>query len=401
MQIDAFMGITLAILLLFIGKAIVARLEVLRRYSIPEALVGGVLGAAIVFALHLATGITIAFDSGARDFLLLYFFAGIGLNSDLRTLAAGGWPFVLLTVLAVVFIVLQNLAGMGLAAAFGMDPQAGLMVGSVALTGGVGTTVAWSQHFSEVLGIHNAKELGLAANTVGLIAACVIGGPIAAFLMRGRRVQPSLATDLEVGVLEQEEPRAQLDYNGFLLAVFWLNCALVLGQGITQLIALSPIRLPGFVGCLLAGIILRAGADLLAPGGGMRFWNFRDMQPALALISDICLGLFLTMALMGLRLWELAPVLGFITVAMLVQITMVVAYVLLVVFRVMGRDYDATVMCAGFGGIALGSTATAIVNMTAVTRRFGAARQAMIVVTLVCGFSIDLANSVIIGLLAR
>ena len=125
------------------------------------------------------------------------------------------------------------------------------------------------------------------------------------------------------------------------------------------------------------------------------------MQPGLALISDICLGLFLTLALMGLRLWELEPVLAFITVAMLVQIALTVAYVLLVVFRAMGRNYEATVVCAGFGGIALGSTATAVANMTAVTREFGAARQAFIVVPLVCGFSIDLVNAIVIGWLAR
>ena len=155
------------------------------------------------------------------------------------------------------------------------------------------------------------------------------------------------------------------------------------------------------MGCLLAGIVLRAAADLLTTNGRGRLWNFPSMQPGLALISDICLGLFLTLALMGLRLWELEPVLVFITVAMLVQITLTVAYVLLVVFRAMGRDYEATVVCAGFGGIALGSTATAVANMTAVTREFGAARQAFIVVPLVCGFSIDLVNAIVIGWLAR
>ena len=401
MQVDAFLGVTLAILLLFGGKGLIARVGWLRRYSIPEALVGGVLGALVVCALHYGADITVAFDQSTRDVLLLYFFAAIGLNSDLRTLAAGGRSFLVLTALAVVFILLQNATGMGLASAFGMDPRAGLMVGSISLTGGVGTTVAWSGHFSEHLGIGNAQELGLAANTIGLIAACMIGGPLAAFLMRRHHVRPSGETELEVGVLHRDEARAHLDYHGALLAVFWLNCALMLGHGITQLTALSPLKLPSFVGCLLAGIVLRAAADLLTTNGRGRLWNFPSMQPGLALISDICLGLFLTLALMGLRLWELEPVLVFITVAMLVQITLTVAYVLLVVFRAMGRDYEATVVCAGFGGIALGSTATAVANMTAVTREFGAARQAFIVVPLVCGFSIDLVNAIVIGWLAR
>lgn len=401
MQVAPFLGVTLAILLLFGGKGLIARLQWLRRWSIPEALVGGVLGALVVCALHYAWGITVSFDPSTRDALLLYFFAAIGLSSDLRTLAAGGRPFLVLTALSTMFIVLQNATGMGLAGLFGMDPRAGLMVGSIALTGGVGTTVAWSSHFTNDLGIGNAHELGLAANTVGLIAACMIGGPIAAFVMRRHRVMPSGQSDLEVGVLHRDEERSQLDYHGVLLAVFWLNCALMLGHGITQLAAMSPLKLPSFVGCLLAGIVLRAVADLVTTHGKGRLWNFPRMQPGLALISDICLGLFLTLALMGLRLWELQPVLPFITLAMLVQIALTVAFVLLVVFRAMGRDYEAAVVCAGFGGIALGSTATAVANMTAVTREFGGARQAFVVVPLVCGFAIDLVNAVVIGVLAR
>lgn len=398
---DPFLGSTLAILLLFVGKGLVARLELLRRYSIPEALAGGVLCAAAVCVLYYTTGLVVSFDLGIRDALLLYFFSAIGLNSNLRTLATGGRPFLVLTGLSVAFLVLQNLVGMGLAAAFELDPRAGLMVGSVSLTGGVGTTMAWAPHFTQTLGIAGAQEFGLAANMIGLISACAVGGPVAGYLMRRYHVRPSRDTALEVGTLHRDEMHTRLDYHGVLLALLWLNFTLILGHAITRAVALTLLTLPAFVGGLLAGIFLRAGADLFRPDGRGRLWNFPSMQPGLALISDICLGLFLTMALMGLRLWELQPVLGFISVAMLVQVALAVAFTLLVVFRAMGRNYEAAVMCAGFGGIALGSTATAVANMTAVTREFGAARQAFIVVPLVCGFAIDLANAVIIGLLAR
>ena len=401
LQVPPLLAVTLAILLLFIGKEVIARVDWLRRYSIPEALVGGVLGALVVCAFHYGLGVTVVFDQSLRDFLLLYFFAALGLNSDLRTLAAGGRPFLVLTVLALGFMLLQNATGMGLAAAFGLDPRAGLMVGSISLTGGVGTTVAWSHHFADKLGIDSAQELGLAANTIGLIAACLIGGPIAAWLMRRHQVRPPGEAELGVGVLHRDEARAHLDYHGVLMAVFWLNCALMLGHGITELMTSSPLKLPGFVGCLLGGILLRAVADRLTVNGEGRLWKYSSMQPGLALISDVCLGLFLTMALMGLRLWALEPVLMFISIAMLVQIALTVAFVLLIVFRAMGRNYEAAVVCSGFGGIALGSTATAVANMTAVTREFGAARQAFVVVPLVCGFSIDLLNAIVISLLAR
>ncbi|KAF1697279.1 sodium/glutamate symporter [Pseudoxanthomonas jiangsuensis] len=400
LPLDAFVSFTLAILLLFVGKGLAARIGPLRRYGIPEAVVGGVLCAVVICLLYYVADVYVQLHLDARDMLLLYFFAALGLNSNVRMLFSGGRALVVLLALAAGFIVMQNGVGMLLATVFGMDPRAGLMVGSISLTGGVGTTLAWAPHFSDVLGITAAAELGMAANMVGLVAACVIGGPIAGWLIRRHPVMPSADAELEVGTLYGDDSRAQLDYYGVLLALFWLNVVLLLGQGVSTLIAMSGLNLPAFVGCLLAGIVLRSVGDLVMPRGG-RLWRYDEMKPGLALLSDICLGLFLTMALMGLKLWELQPILGFITVTMAVQIALVVAFTVLVVFRAMGRDYEAAVMCSAFGGITLGSTATAVANMSAVTREYGAAPRAFIVVPLVCGFFIDLVNAVIVGMLAN
>lgn len=400
LQIDLFHTATLAIVLLFIGKGLVARVELLRRYSIPEALVGGVLSALVLCLLFYGLGLEVDFDRTLRDQLLLYFFAGIGLSSPCRTLLKGGRPLLILSVLAIGFMVLQNFTGMGMATLFGLEAKAGLMVGSVSLTGGVGTTMAWAPYFTDTLGIAQAEELGMAANMLGLISACLIGGPIAAYLIKRGSVRPSEDAALEVGAMHDDEPFVKLDYYGVLLAVLWLNLALMLGEVISGLMAMTSVTLPGFVGCLVAGLLLRAAADALYPSGQGRLWNLPSMRPGLALISDICLGMFLTMALMGLRLWELQPVLGFIAATLAVQIVLVVGFTVLVVFRAMGRDYEAAIICSGFGGIALGSTATAVANMTAVTREYGAAPRAFIVVPLVCGFVIDLANALVIGMLA-
>jgi ESS family glutamate:Na+ symporter len=261
MNIDAFHAFTLAILLLFVGKGLVARLGILRRYSIPEALVGGLACAFVVFVLYYGMGITVSFDLQARDALLLYFFAAIGLSTDARTLRHGGRPLLILSGLAIGFMVLQNLAGMETARAFGLDPRAGLMVGSISLTGGVGTTLAWSDYFVQTLGIAQAQELGLAANMIGLIAACTIGGPIASLLMRRHRLRASEDSALEIGTLHSDEQHARLDYYGVLLALLWLNFALMLGSGINAVVARTPLTLPAFVGCLLAGILLRMIGD--------------------------------------------------------------------------------------------------------------------------------------------
>lgn len=398
--VDPFASFTLAILLLFVGKWLTQRHGWLQRYNIPEAVVGGVVCALVVCSLYYGLDVRVVFELGARDMLLLYFFAAIGLGTDVRTLRQGGRPLVVLLVLACGFMLLQNGVGMAAASAFGMDARAGLMAGSISLTGGVGTTLAWTPHFVERLGIANAGELGLAANMVGMIAACLVGGPLAAWLMRRHRIEPSGAADVEVGTRYQDEAHLRLDYHGVLMALLWLNIALMLGQGVNQLVALTGLHLPDFVGCLMAGIGLRGAGQWLAPEGG-RLWNWPSMRLGVALISDVSLGLFLTMALMGLRLWELEPVLGFMAVTMTLQVLLAVAFTAFVVFRFMGRDYEAAVICSGFGGIALGSTATAIANMSAVVRAYGAAPRAFIVVPLVCGFFIDLANALVIGLLAR
>lgn len=400
LEINAFLSFTLAILLLFIGKGLTQHWSLLRRYSIPEPVVGGALCAAIVCLLYYVFDISVFFELSARDMLLLYFFAAIGLNSQISSLIKGGRPLMILLALASGFIVLQNFTGMAIATGFGMDARAGLMVGSISLTGGVGTTMAWTPHFVEELGIINAGELGLAANMIGLIAACLIGGPIAGFLIRRHNTRPSSDAELEISTLHKDEPLLRLDYHGVLLALFWLNLTLMLGQGLTALISMSGLKLPNFVGCLLAGIMLRSLCDLITHEGRGRLWNWPSMQPGIALISDMSLGLFLTMALMGLQLWELQGVLGFIATSLTIQILLTITFVIFVVHRVMGKDYEASVMCAGFGGIVLGSTATAIANMTAVTRQYGAAPNAFIVVPLVCGFFIDLVNALIIGTMA-
>ena len=393
--VDDFLSFTLAIILLFIGKGLTGKVAILRRYSIPEPVIGGFMCAAGVGVAYFFFDLKVTFSLEVRDWLLLYFFSAIGLQADIRTLISGGKPLAILLVLASFFILLQNLTGMGIAGAFGMDPKAGLMVGSISLTGGVGTALAWAPTFVDSLGITNALELGVAANTVGLIAACVVGGPIARFLITRNNIVTSGDSDLNVGVKRSEELTTRVDAYGFLWSWLWLNITLVLGYFINEALAAGGLRLPLFVSCLMGGIVVGNARNLVLG----RDEAYPGAKLGIALISDICLGMFLTMALMGLQLWELQGILLFITVAMLFQVFLSVIFTLFIVFRAMGKDYEASVMCAGFGGITLGSTATAIVNMTAVAKQYGAAPRAFIVVPLVCGFFIDVVNALIINFL--
>ncbi len=393
-EVDGFVAFTIAIVLLFIGKAATLNSNLLRQYSIPEPVIGGFACAAVVALLYYGFDYQINFELGVRDSMLLYFFAGIGLNAEFRTLLSGGRSLFILLLLAAVFILLQNLLGMGVATGFGMDPKAGLLSGSISLVGGVGTTLAWAPTFVDELGIANAMELGVASNTVGLIAACVVGGPIARYLMHRHRVQPSGDTDLDIGVKHDADQDTHLTYYGVLWAWLWLNITLIFGYILNEALEDAGVRLPLFVSCLVAGILIGNIGRSLSNKKGR--WDDEGKLGS-AMISDICLGVFLTMALMGLQLWELEGMLGYVSVVMLLQIGLSILFTLFIVYRFMGQNYDAVVVSAGFGGITLGSTATAIVNMTAVTRQYGASHQAFIIVPLVCGFFIDIVNALVIN----
>jgi ESS family glutamate:Na+ symporter len=392
-EFGGFVSFTLAIILLFIGKTLTSRIEILRRYSIPEPVIGGFLCAAAVGVAYFAFDLKVTFTLEVRDWLLLYFFAAIGLRADIRTLISGGKPLVILLALATVFIVLQNLAGIGIATAFGMNPKAGLMVGSISLTGGVGTALAWSPTFVDSLGISNALELGVAANTVGLISACVIGGPIARYLITRHKLVTSGDEPLDIGVEHEKQRTTMVDSYGILWAWLWLNVAMIFGYFLDQALAAGGLKLPLFVSCLIGGILIGNVRNLILKKEEL----YPGAKLGIALISDISLGMFLTMALMGLQLWELQGLMLFITVVMVFQILLSILFTLFIVFRLMGKDYESSVISAGFGGITLGSTATAIVNMTAVAKQHGAAHRAFIIVPLVCGFFIDLVNAFIIN----
>ncbi|MEJ2470892.1 MAG: sodium/glutamate symporter [Desulfuromonadales bacterium] len=390
---EGFASFTLAIILLFLGKWIVSRSKTLKRYSVPEPVIGGFLCVAVVGICYYLFDFELGFSLRSREALLLYFFAAIGLQTDIRTLLAGGRPLVILLVLATVFILLQNLVGISIASLFGMNPKAGLLVGSISLVGGVGTALAWSPTFVETLHIGNALEIGVAANTVGLISACLIGGPIARYLIVRHKITPGHEEALDIGVAHDENQHTMIDSYALLWAWLWLNVAIILGYFLNKLLESVDFQLPMFVSCLMAGILIGNCRNLILK----REEAYPGAKLGIALISDISLGMFLTMALMGLQIWELKGLVAFISSVMFCQILLSVLFTLLVVFRLMGQDYEATVISAGFGGITLGSTATAIVNMSSVAKQYGAAHRAFIIVPLVCGFFIDIVNALIIG----
>jgi ESS family glutamate:Na+ symporter len=393
LHIDPFLSVTVGIIVLFVGKRLNDAVRQLREFSIPEPVTGGLIFSIVFALIYFATDVAVEFELTARDVLLVYFFTTIGINASLQDLFRGGRPLVILLSITIAYMFVQNLTGISVAALFELPSSMGLLTGTVSLIGGHGTAIAWAPRFVDDYAIPNALEIGVASATFGLILASLMGGPIAKFLITRHKLEPAQAEPLDVGVSEAQHKTGigHLDLLDAILAIhITIIFGLLLNEGLEQL----GLKLPLFVSCLFAGIVLTN----LVPKGFPRItgteWPSR--KPAMALIAEVSLGTFLAMSLMSMQLWALVDLAGPLLTILLAQFLIAVAINIFVVFPAMGRNYDAAVVSAGFGGISLGSTPTAMANMTAVTQRYGASHLAFIVVPLVCAFFIDLANALII-----
>ena len=374
--------IMIACLVLFLGKYINKKVPFLREYNIPEPVTGGVLFSIVFGAIYFIGGIQLSFALDLRDALLVIFFITIGLSSQFKTLVKGGRSLVILLLLAVGYLFVQNFTGIGIAVISGLSPSTGILGGSVSFSGGHGTTIAWVPIFKEDFGLDNAMELGIACATIGLVLGGVIGGPIAKFLINRYRLSPKEEQPVTVGVRHDKGDDIQITYNSALQMIYVIFATVGVGEGLNALISATGLSLPRFVTALFAGILI---TNLIPV-----FFRKVDWQPekskSLALASDLSLGLFLAMSLMSLQLWTLVDLAGPLLLIVLAQVIAITLFVVLLVFRIMGNDYDAAVMSAGYAGLALGATPTAIANMTAVTKKFGGSPKAFIVVPLVGAF---------------
>jgi ESS family glutamate:Na+ symporter len=393
LHLGPFFAVTLGIIVLFVGKRLNDAIGILREFSIPEPVTGGLLFSVLIAVVYLASGVEIEFDLAARDVLLVYFFTTIGINASLRDLLNGGKPLVILLVITIGYMFLQNLTGISVAALFDLPAAVGMLGGSVSLTGGHGTAIAWAPRIAEDYGISNAMEMGIACATFGLILASIMGGPIAKLLISRYDLKPTQVEPLDVGVTKEQQ-KVGIDHLDLLDAILAIHISVIFGFLLNESLEDLGLKLPLFVTCLFAGILITNLIPKSFPRISGTAWPSR--KPAMALIADVSLGTFLAMSLMSMQLWTLVDLAGPIFTILGAQFLLAVSITLFVVFPAMGRNYDAAVVCAGFGGISLGSTPTAMANMSAVAQRYGASHLAFIIVPLVCAFFIDLANALLI-----
>lgn len=393
MQIPAFPAVTCGIIVFFVGAFLTRRIAFLRDYNIPEPVAGGLMAALVTWLYFVVTGTQISFDLVVRDQLLVIFFATLGLNARFADLMAGGRLLAILLALTVLFVLIQNAVGLLGTSLFGLPASVSVLVGSASLIGGHGTAIAWGPTITSASGFVAAEEVGIASATLGLVAAAVIGGPIAKYLIERDRLEPSGNDTLIVGLPDEDPPPGEpdIDHIELMRAILAAHVAVLLGYLANQWISDLGFKLPLFVPCMIAAIIMANTIPYLFPT--LR-WPGRTR--ALAVISDYCLSVFLAMSLMSMQFWTLAGLGGPLVGILILQVVAATAFVLFAVYRFTGADYTAAVLSAGFAGFSLGATPTAIANMSSVTKHHGPAPLALIILPLVSAFFVDLVNAVVI-----
>ncbi|MEM8693974.1 MAG: sodium/glutamate symporter [Pseudomonadota bacterium] len=391
--VPAFVAVTLGMIVFFLGAFLTRSVAFLRDYNIPEPVSGGIAVALMTWGFFQLTGQQIVFDLSVRDYLLVLFFSTIGLNARITDLFKGGRLLLMLLVLTLGFMLLQNLVGLLGALLFDLPLPIAVLLGSAALIGGHGTAIAWGPQIEEVTGFAAADEVGIAAATLGLVLAAVIGGPIAKRLIDRNKLEGPRDAPPIVGLEFEEhgEPADVVNHISLMRATLAAHVAIFLGFIAHQIVMEMGVQLPLFVPCLLVGIVMSNTFPYIFP-----YITWPSGSRALATISDYSLSIFLAMSLMSMQLWTLSDLGGPILTVLAMQVVMTICFIAFVVFRVVGRNYTAAVLSAGFAGFALGATPTAIANMSSVTKRYGAAPLAFIVLPLVSAFFVDLANAFVI-----
>jgi ESS family glutamate:Na+ symporter len=384
-KLNAVHMLGLACLGVVLGGWLKRKLPLLRRLNIPTPIAGGMIYAVLALMLRDRV-VNIEADAVLRDLLMVAFMTTVGLSARLQLIREGGLGVVVLLALATAGAVVQNLLGMGLAALLHIDPRLGILSGSVALAGGPATALAFGPVF-EKMGVPGATAAAFAAATFGITVAGLIGGYIGGRLIRKHRLHPSTgassagsAKPVWVGIPS-------------LNTVLVLGISMGLGSVLSGAIERHGVILPSYIGAMFVAAVIRNLDD--------RFGFARISQPEITALGQIALYLFIVMALLTLRLWELVHLALPLLVILTAQVALCWLMSVVFAFRLMGRDYDAAVTSAGFCGFMLGVTSNAIASMEELVEQFGPAPRAFLVVPIVGAFLIDLANSALITLMAN
>ena len=360
-ELDMYQTLAVAVLVLMLGKFLRARVQVLERFCIPAPVIGGVLFAIFTCVCYVTGVAEFAFDDILKEVCMVMFFTSVGFQANLKVLKSGGRAMIVFLGVVIVLIVSQNFVAVGLAKLLGVDALVGLCTGSIPMVGGHGTAGAFGPVLED-FGIQGATTLCTAAATYGLIAGSMMGGPIGKMLIERHNLLATVVPE-DDSLLVEEEMKHERHTTMYPAASFQLIVAMGIGTVLSRLLSLTGMTFPIYIGAMIAAAIIRNVGEY---GGGYTVYMGEIND-----IGGICLSLFLGMAMITLKLWQLAELALPLIVLLAGQTLFMILYVVLVVFNIMGRDYDAAVIVSGTCGFGMGATPNAMANMQAVSRRYG------------------------------
>ena len=391
-ELESFL---VAILVLFIGHTVNRHVPFFKKYNIPEPIIGGLVVAAVITVLHFQN-ITLAFSLPMQNTLMLMFFSTVGLAASYKLLARGGKKVFIFLGIASIYIILQNAVGVSLATALGLEPLMGLVAGSITLSGGHGTGAAWSQTFADHYNM-NTLEFAMAAATFGLVMGGMIGGPVAQRLIDKHKLESSYGIGgnhhkdhpdlVTYDQLEEDNVTAK----SVLETLFIIMLCVAGARWVGHLVAsfdISWLKMPDFVYALFLGVVITNLTEMTR--------GYKMNNECVDILGTVALSLFLAMALMSLKLWEIFDLAIPLLIILMVQTVVLACFAYFVTFRVMGANYDAAVMAGGHCGFGMGATPTAVMNMGALVSRNGPSPQAFMVVPIVGAFFIDIVNLIVL-----
>ena len=378
LTLDMFQSAALGALVLIIGIFLVERVAFFRKYCIPSAVVGGLIISIIMLLLHEGGGFEVNIDETFKDICMNLFFCSIGFMASFSMIKSGGRMVLIVGGLIGLLIILQNIVGVVTVSMFGLDPGYGLALGSISLAGGHGTSAAYGEILVEQYGLVGADAVAVASATVGLAIAGLLGGPLARRLITKHGL-----TSYEKDAKDPSIVESVLNKDNLLMAAILLSICIGVGMLMDKAFVSLGITFPAYFGGLLLAVVVRNVAD---------YKGLELPMKEIEIIGWLGLCLFLAMALMAIKLWQIADLAGAMIITLVIQTLIIIVFTYYLVFRVTGKDYESAAMSAGFIGFGIGATPNAVANVEAIKKEHGPAPVATFVIPLVGGVVLDVIN---------
>ncbi len=388
LTLDMIQSMALAVVILMGGQAIRKRVSVLERFCIPAPVIGGIIFALFTLAMKQAGILEFQFDTTLQKVFMTAFFTTVGFTASFKLLKKGGKQVMVFLVLAVILVSMQNVIGVAFAKVFGINPLIGLSTGSVPMTGGHGTSGAYAPLF-EHAGATGASAVAMASATFGLIAGSLIGGPLGKRLIDKHNLLSVEDHSEAIGNIQDDSGQDnRINSARFLGATCQIIVSMGLGTLISAVLTKTGMTFPPYIGAMFAAAIIRNISDAST--------TLKINAQEIDVIGETSLSIFLAMALMSLKLWQLAELAGPMLIMLVAQTVLMASFAYFVTFNVMGRDYEAAVMACGHCGFGMGATPNAMANMNALTQKYKIAPAAFFILPLVGSLFIDFFNAAII-----